>query len=288
LPDSRLPSPAASARHARIVLAGTLGACLLLMSAQARQKGRGPSLLERTGLLVLGPVVSGSHQAASAERSFVGSVRSYFGARSENERLHRRIDALEKQLFAIRAGAEDAEHLRALLKLSPFLPEVHGAAPLLSIEESGAYRRALIGAGSREGVLAGSPLVVPSGLVGRVTTVSARFAKAILLTDADSAVGARIVRTGEQGVVRGDGGELRLDYLSAIADVRPGDAIETAGIDGIFPRGIPIGSVVRVTRGKALFLSVRVAPAAPLHRLDDVLVLDPAPSAEPGRSPSEQ
>ncbi len=257
------------------------------MSAQAREKARGPSLLERTGLVVLGPVVAGSHAAARAEQSFVASVRSYFGARSENERLQRRIDALEKQLFALRAGAEDAGHLRALLKLSPFLPAVRAAAPLLSLEERGAYRRALIGAGSDSGVLAGSPLVVPSGLVGRVTTVSPRLSKAILLTDADSAVGARLVRTGEQGVVRGDGGALRIDYLSAIADVRPGDAVETAGIDGIFPRGIPVGVVTRVTRGKALFLSVAVAPAAPLHRLDDVLVLDPAPAADSGRSPAE-
>ena len=269
------------------MLAGTLGGCLLLMSAQARQKGRGPSLLERTGLRVLEPVVEGSHQLARAEQAAVGSIRSYFGARRENEVLRRRVAALEEQAVALRAGAEDAAHLRALLKLSPFLPGVRAAAPILSIEERGAYRRALIGAGAESGVLPGSPLAVSAGLVGRVTTVSARFAKAILLTDADSAVGARIVRTGEQGVVRGDGGELRIDYLSAIADVRPGDAVETAGIDGIFPRGVPIGTVTRVTRGKALFLSVRLSPAAPLRRLDDVLVLDPAPSALEGRSPSE-
>ena len=253
------------------------------MSAQARQKGRGPSLLERSGLTVLGPLVAGSHAAARGAESTVADIRSYFGARNENAGLRRRVAALEEQLFALRAGAEDAEHLRALLKLAPFLPAVRTAAPVLSIEERGAYRRALIGAGSGSGVLAGSPLAVPAGLVGRVTTVSARFAKAILVTDADSAVGARIVRTGEQGVVRGDGGELRIDYLSAIADVRSGDAVETAGIDGLFPRGIPIGTVTRVTRGKALFLSVRVAPAAPLHRLDDLLVLDPAPSAEDAR-----
>lgn len=253
------------------------------MSAQSRQKGRGPSLLERSGLAVLGPLVAGSHAAARAGESTVGAIRSYFGARRENAGLHARVAALEREVFALRAGAEDSAHLRALLKLAPFLPAVRAAAPVLSIEERGAYRRALIGAGARSGILPGSPLAVPSGLVGRVTTVSARFAKAILLTDADSAAGARIVRTGEQGVVRGDGGELRIDYVSAIADVRPGDLVETAGIDGIFPRGIPIGTVTRVTRGKALFLSVRVAPAAPLHRLDDLLVLDPAPSAEDAR-----
>ena len=283
MPDPRLSSPAAAARHAKIVLAGTLGACLLLMSAQVRQKGRGPSLLERTGFFVLGPLVAGTHDAARAERAAADSVRSYFGARSENETLRKRVAALEKQNFALRAGAEDAAHLRALLKLAPFLPSVRAAAPILSIEERGSYRRALIGAGAGSGVLPRSPLAVTAGLVGRVTSVSPRFSKAILVTDADSAVGGRIARTGEQGVVRGDGGELRVDYVSALADVRVGDVVETAGIDGIFPRGIPIGTVTRVTRGKALFLAIRLSPAAPLHRLDDVLVLDPAPSAEDAR-----
>ena len=280
MPDRRLAAPATASRHAKFVLAGTLGVCVLLMSAQARRKSGGPSLLERSGTFLLGPIVAGAHDAAGAERSVASSIASYFGARKENAGLKRRVSALEQELFSLRASAEDAAHLRALLKLSPFLPSVRAAAPLLSLEERGAYRRALIGAGSETGVVPGSPLAVPGGLVGRVTSVSRRFSKAILITDADCAVGSRIARTGEQAVARGEGGDLRIDYLSVLADVRPGDLVETAGIDGIFPRGIPIGRVTRVTRGKALFLSVRVGPSAPLHRLDDVLVLDPAPAVE--------
>lgn len=263
-----------------MTLAATLGACLLLMSAQARQRGRGPSLLERGGLFLAGPVVAAAHGTAETARSAVASVGSYFGARGENAALRRRVAGLERQVAALRAGAEDADHLRALLKLEPFLPAFRASAPILSIEERGGYRRALIGAGSAGGVLPGSPLAVPGGLVGRVTSVSPRLSKAILVTDVDCAVGSRIARTGDQGIVRGEGNELRLDYVSSLADVRPGDLIETAGIDGLFPRGIPIGRVIRVTRGKALFLSIRIAPAAPLHRLDDVLVLDPAPAVE--------
>jgi len=285
LPDHRLAAAATGTRRAKMVLAGTLGACVLLMSAQARQKGRGPSALERTGLFVLGPVVAGAHDAAGAERSIVASIGTYFGARKENLELKRRVAALEQRVFTLNAGAQDATHLRALLKLTPFLPAVRAAAPLLSLEERGSYRRALIGAGSDAGVAAGSPLAVPGGLVGRVTSVSRRFSKALLLTDGDCAVGVRIARTGEQGVARGEGGDLRIDYVSALADVRLGDLVESAGIDGIFPRGIPIGRVTHVTHGKALFLSVRVAPSAPLHRLDDILVLDPAPAAQDASAP---
>jgi rod shape-determining protein MreC len=285
LPDRRLAAAVTGTRRAKMVLAGTLGACVLLMSAQARQKARGPSLLERTGLFLLDPVVTGARDAAGAERSIVASIGTYFEARRENRGLKRRVAELERQVFALNAGAQDAAHLRALLKLAPFLPSVRAAAPLLSLEARGAYRRALVGAGEDAGVAPGSPLAVPGGLVGRVTTVSRRFSKAILITDGDCAVGSRIARTGEQGVARGEGNDLRIDYLSVLADVRPGDLVETAGIDGLFPRGIPIGTVTRVTRGKALYLSVRVAPSAPLSRLDDILVLDPAPAAQDASAP---
>ncbi|MGH9442305.1 MAG: rod shape-determining protein MreC, partial [Thermoanaerobaculia bacterium] len=139
------------------------------------------------------------------------------------------------------------------------------------------YRRALLAAGSLDGVRPGSPLAVTEGLVGRVVTVTPRVSKVILIGDTDCAVGGRVVRTGDQGVVRGDGETLRMEYLSTLSRVVPGDLVETAGIDGIFPRGIVIGRVAAVSGGKSLFLKVRIAPSASQANLSDVLVLDPSP-----------
>ena len=275
--DPRIILPAAPTRRARVVLASTLATCLLLMSAQAREGGRGPSLLEKAGLLALTPFVGGGRAVSEAGRDAAQNVASYFHARSENERLRGEVERLRRELFALRPDAEEAERLRALLHTRPVLPDVLLAAPIVSVETRGAYRRALLAAGSREGVLPGSPLVVPEGLIGRVVSVSLPLSKAILVTDGDCAVGGQITRTGDQGVVRGEGSGLRMDYLSSLSRVLPGDLVETAGIDGLFPRGIPIGTVVEVTRGKSLFLKIRIRPSAPLSRLGDVLVLAPSP-----------
>jgi rod shape-determining protein MreC len=140
----------------------------------------------------------------------------------------------------------------------------------------------LIGIGSSSGVTAGSPLAVPEGLIGRVVTAGRTLSRVQLLLDASAAVGARVVRTGDLGIVRGDGrGALLLNHVSTTSRVRPGDVVESAGIDGIYPRGIPIGRVDSVSRGETLFLDVRVVPAASFSRLTDVLVLAHFPAAEP-------
>jgi rod shape-determining protein MreC len=140
---------------------------------------------------------------------------------------------------------------------------------------------ALIAAGSTDGVVPDSPLAVPGGLVGRVVVVGRGVSRAQLLLDASAAAGARIARTGELGVIRGDGKDrLTLNNIATTSTVAPGDWIESAGIDGIYPRGIPIGRVESVSRGSKLFLEVRVAPSADFTRLTDLLLLSPSPATQ--------
>lgn len=238
--------------------------------------------MDRAGLAIFTPVVEGASALSRVGRAAADSVASYFFARRENGRLSREIAQLERENFRLQAEATEAQRLRQLVRGEAFLPDVRLAAPLLAIERRGGYRRGLLGAGSASGVEPGSPLAVPEGLVGRVLSVSPRLAKVILVTDADCAVGARVVRTGEQGVVRGEGSGLRMDFVSALARVVPGDRIETAGIDGIFPAGIAIGKVHSASRGKSLFLAIQVDPSANMSRISDVLVLAPAPVGNAG------
>ena len=125
----------------------------------------------------------------------------------------------------------------------------------------------------------GSPIAVSEGLVGRVISAGATVSRAQLLLDASAAVGARIVRTQELGVAKGDGrGGLRLNNIATTSRVQVGDVIESAGIDGIYPRGVAIGRIASVARGSNMFLEIRVTPAARFSQLTDVLVLAPSPA----------
>jgi len=277
--NPRIVLPARPGRRARTVLASTLGVTVLLMSAQARRSAGGPTILESAGLYLMAPLTEGSRLLSAAVRDGAESVASYLSARSENRRLRAQTVADAREIFELRAQAREADRLRSLMRGTAFLPQVRLESPIVSVISQGSYRRILLGAGTNDGVAPMSPLAVPDGLVGRVVSVSAHLSKAISVTDSDCAVGGRDLRSGDIGVLRGDGGDLTFDYVSTLSTLAVGDVVETAGNDGIFPAGIPVGRVISVSRGRALFLTVHLSPSAPLDRLTHVLVLDPSPVA---------
>jgi rod shape-determining protein MreC len=100
------------------------------------------------------------------------------------------------------------------------------------------------------------------------------LAKVQLVTDTNSSVGSLVERTRRQGVVRGRGGSIvDMQDIPSLADVQPGDRILTAGIDGVYPKGIPIGTVTRAEPGQSLFKTVTVRPAVDFGTIEEVIVI---------------
>jgi len=96
-----------------------------------------------------------------------------------------------------------------------------------------------------------------------------------LLIDRSAAAGALIERTRVAGLVMGDAteGELRMEYVSNLEDVKIGDMVVTSGTDGIYPKGFPIGEVSTVRRGSGLYRMIAVRPVVDFSDLEDVLVI---------------
>lgn len=266
-------------RRGGMVLASTLVLCVLMLSAQAPARGRRGSVLQAWILTAAAPIASSISAVARAASSAADSVGDVFVARSENVRLKKTLAERDREIFHIRAELSQERRRRSLATAAAILPNVVGTAPVLLIENRAGLQSALIGAGSTAGVVVGSPIAVTVGLVGRVVTVGRTMSRAQLLIDASAAAGARLARTGETGVIRGDGrGGLKLNNIPTTSRVEKGDLVESAGIDGIYPRGVAIGRVSSVSRGSSLFLEIRVLPAAAFSQLTDVLVLAPSPA----------
>ncbi len=274
---------ATRSRRGGTVLLSVLVGCVLLLSAQAPARNRPGSVLQSWILSALAPAARAVGEVSRAATGAADSTARMFEATSENAVLKKRLAEEERELFRLRAMVGQAERDGRLATAAPALPNVLVSAPVLLLERRAGLQSALVGAGSRDGVVAGCPLAVPEGLVGRVVSVGGSIARAQLLTDASAAAGARIVRTGELGVVRGDGrGGLRLNNVAITSGVRAGDVVESAGIDGIYPRGVPIGRVESVGHGSNLFLEIRIRPTADFSNLTDVLVLAPSPAVGEG------
>ena len=265
-----------------MLLATVLVLCVLALSAQAPARGQHGSVLQSWILTATGPVAGVFGAVSRAVSGTSSSFADGFTARADNERLRRELARRDEELFRLRAEVRQFRGELNLRASAPFLPVVVGSAPVLLLERRAGLQSALIGIGTSAGVVAGSPLAVPEGLIGRVVTAGRTLSRVQLLLDASSAAGARVVRTGDLGIVRGDGrGTLLLNHIPTTSRVQAGDVVESAGIDGIYPRGIPIGRVESVSRGRTLFLDVRIVPAASFSRLTDVLVLAPFPATEP-------
>ncbi len=131
-------------------------------------------------------------------------------------------------------------------------------------------------------------VISTAGVVGKLITVSPDASRVLLINDHNSAVDAFDQRSRARGIIAGvveDG--LIMKYVDRTEDVKAGDVVITSGMDGIFPRGLLVGEVVKVSQeGPGLFLNVQVKPAVDFRKLEQVLVLTQQPPqlAVEGRS----
>jgi len=173
---------------------------------------------------------------------------------------------------------ENAE-LRALLRLQsrPGQKTVHAA--LLYKGHDWFAQRITLDEGASAGLRGGLPVVDASGLVGQVSRVYPTSSDVTLVSSPQQLTPVFVERTGQRGLAAGSGqGRLELRYMPSQTDIRPGDRLLTSGIDRVYPPGIPVAQVTRVSRSQSSpYLRVECTPLAGLDRSRAVLVLVVAP-----------
>jgi rod shape-determining protein MreC len=108
----------------------------------------------------------------------------------------------------------------------------------------------LANAGAEKGVRSGHPVMSEHGLVGRVAGVTRGASRILLVTDPASRTPVLIDRTNARAILTGDGGpNPRLEFLRGAQPAKSGDVIMTSGDGGVFPRGLPVGVVIKGVDG---------------------------------------
>jgi rod shape-determining protein MreC len=267
-------------RQSRWLLVLVLAGQLILLSSQVPGSRDDQSLLEALSLRAVSPFA----RAVSAAGDGVGTVRQGLQTRKalhkENLELRQRLEILEKEkirFFGIQGRLDRLEE--AVLYEAPSAGLLR-AADVVHVDYGSWYQTLLLYVGEG-GVRRQQPVVTSDGLLGRVVVVSGPYAKVQLVTDRAASVGAMVERTRRQGVIRGGpGGTLEMNFVPLQADVVVGDRIVSAGIDGVFPRGVPVGRVTSVEPGDELFHRIKVVPAVDFGRLDQVYLLQIEPVPE--------
>ena len=193
----------------------------------------------------------------------------------ENGRLKQELVRLQVENSATSELLTENERLRAMLAFKKQNPPTAIAVQIVAKNNSPASSTITISKGSDDGIEKDMAVVTEDGVVGRVQTVLPGSAKVILLTDPGSTLAVRVQRNREEGLLEGKLDLCALKYVSFYADIQEGDLLVTSGLDGLFPKGLPVATVVRVTKHEAsAFQTVTARPIVGFSRLEDALVLN--------------
>ena len=210
---------------------------------------------------------------------------SYFylrGVRQENRDLKQKIEQLEIEQVRLSEDAQQARRLQALLGFKEQYIAKTVAAQVIGSSGSEQSRAVYIDKGARDGLTPDMAVITGDGVVGKTLRVFQSTSQVLLVNDQTSGVGAILEKSRLQGVLRGTpAGEIVLEKVMSDEMVQAGEKVLTSGGDQIFPKGLPVGTVTKISPGAELFLNIRVKPAADLSRLEEVLVITQQEEKEP-------
>jgi rod shape-determining protein MreC len=219
-------------------------------------------------------------QVATAPGQLVGRIAGFFASQSalqkDNAELRAKLVASAQDAQRYEATAAELEQLRRLIGAQERLALKSTAVEVLYSGRDPFSRKLLVDKGATHGILPGQAVIDEGGVVGQVTRVHPLVSEVTLLIDKDQAIPVQVVRNGLRAVAFGSGtsGTLELRFMAANAEIQNGDKLVTSGIDGTYPPGLPVATVIRIERDAvAAFARIVCQPAAGIEKNRYLLTL---------------
>lgn len=218
----------------------------------------------------------------------------YFSALStlkeENRQMREQQVLNAQQLQQSRQLLAENTYLRKLLDASQRVQLKTVMSEILYDARDPFSRKVIIDRGEHHGIQPGQPVIDDLGVVGQVTRAFPFTSEITLLTDKEHAIPVQVLRSGVRSVAygRGQTGELELRFMATNADIQAGDVLTTSGIDGVYPAGLAVATVMSVdTKTSDAFARILCKPTAGVSRHRQLLVLLGDNSALPPPPPEE-
>jgi rod shape-determining protein MreC len=271
-------------RRRRAVLALLIVGSFVLLTITY---GQGSNGLQRGVSTIFSPVQGVADRALKPARDLVDWFDETFDAKGENSRLKSQLVKVREQAVAGEEAMQENAQLRKLVELDqgpvlaasayePVTGRVISRSPTL-------WRAGVtIDVGSGDGVHVDDPVISGDGVVGRIAAAEPGSSQVMLLTDHASAISAKVLPAGVQGVVKpevGDPEHLILDFIDSTKLVHGGQTVVTAGwraqgLASLFPPGLPLGEVTKASIvDQEAKEQADVRPFADIRNLDLVQVL---------------
>lgn len=249
-------------------------ACAAVILLFAGRSGNEQMEQVRTALSdVTAPLLEFSSRPVQMLRAGFEGVDQYFNSVEENQILRKELARLQAwQSLALKLQNENKE-FRSLLNAQDLPEPPFISARVIGDLGSPFVHTVLINVGQKQGVKKDMPVVGADGLIGRIVSSGNNVSRVLLLSDLNSRVPVRLEGSGYQSVLAGDNEtNPQLFYLPVGANISVGDRIVTSGHGGVFPPGIPIGTISSVNKG-ASTSEIRIRTFMDEHRLGFVRVI---------------
>ncbi len=261
----------------RIIIAALVLCLLSLHLASTNMRSAGGAPLVK-GLLesITTPVQSALLRTRETIRDVWERYINLVGLKEQNESLKKDAQALTEENNRLKEELWLTARLKELLEFKQNAPFKTVAAEILGFNRGGGWIRTVtLNKGAVDGIREDMPLLTADGVVGKTVGVSKSASTGLLLTDPRSNIDVILQRTRVRGVLEGNGSDgLVLKYVRQLDDVQLGDRVITAGISGIFPKGMLVGDVRAVKRGEDNFFKyIEVQPSADLKKIEEVLIV---------------
>ena len=230
-------------------------------------------------LEIVSPVDAAFTRLSEGASSLVGDYLDLLNVRKENTHLRIELARVKSDQARLAELEVENRHLGELLELKDALGTNAVAANVIGGDATGLSRTLILASGTSDGLRTGMAVLANQGVVGKIIAISQHASRVLLIDDHNSALDGFDQRSRARGIVAGmvDDG-LILKYADRSQDIRSGDTIVTSGLDGIFPRGLLVGTIQSVHReGPGLFLAVRITPAVDFRELEQVLIVTQPP-----------
>jgi rod shape-determining protein MreC len=247
------------------------------------------TLFQRLVIEVVSPVQKGIMASRSEILNVVDNYFMIVNTSKENEFLKNKIQRLEHDLFIMEETRRENLRLKQMLSYSDELGPEKILAQVIGWDSANQFKVLRLNRGSKDGITLMSPVITNSGLVGYIYRVGLNYSDVLTILDPNNRVDAIVERTRTHGIVEGVFNYMcSLKYVSRTEPIELGDRLITAGVGGIYPKGVKVGMITNIEQeSSGMTLSVEVTPSVDFHQLEEVIVLLAKPQVLTSNNPAE-
>jgi rod shape-determining protein MreC len=223
------------------------------------------------------------HSALNSLYELKGSLKNTITApfrralirEEENERLKAELAQLQQQRQAYYEALSENKRLKRLLELREIESRYVTSAQVIAKNIDQWSNILTIGKGAKHGLGKNMAAITEKGLVGKLSDVSSSYSQLLLLTDINFSVAVRLQESRTEGVLSGTGFRTcRLKYIPYEKKVENGDVVITSGLDSLFPPGIPVGFISKISKKEVgLFQNIEILPFVDDRTIEVVTII---------------